>query len=1141
MISDGILRKRRIPICAGYFDGDMLFDVGGLGAELSPVPSFVASTFALLTRGAPTRPSPQLQTILGFEWATTPKDVLCLVGETRPSWAETIRGGEAGYKPALDFLEMMDEARLDDWAFIPKLMIPEYPIFRLLGAPDTLTDGSNDEQVDFYLPQADLVVEIDGGQHRERSQANKDRARDRYLERFGILTLRLSTEALRAEGDEFLAFIEKVRKRCEESTRLQPYRAFASDRAALTPNIRYDLTAAIRLQIAMMLAIAHQQLDVAEPYWKIRVSSDFQASAGRNWINAAIAELFDWFALFSRLQRTEFIAPEILLLDEDGVHFDMRLFSRADDETGHHDGITICTSAVQDLPYRIEAGSASRTIRLRNYGLSALSTGDTVGMAEKLPSIEDLAELTRRVFGHDNFRPGQETLILNALSGHKSLGLMPTGGGKSLCFQVPALLGSGTTIVVVPIKALGRDHCAELESAGFTGRVVNIDSDMPASLRDQVFARRIARGEMRFVFVSPERFQTERFRSVVQRLYDRKRLRMFVVDEVHCMSEWGHDFRPSYLTLPGTLRELADDVPVLGLTATASVNVLRDIQNEFEIPDELVAYEMHRSRTELNFLIHKGFSGPKDVVQEMRKIISESDGDTIAPVHIFTRYANGSSGVESLATSLANANPLMRIGVFSGSAPKEFDLQNAIKRLNEQDIPAIKTYEAYKQTVQRLWKEGRLDVMVTTKAFGMGVNKPDVRHTVHAGMPGSMEAFYQEAGRAGRDRKPAFCHMLFQREEEDVSPLFAKLREQLTPDAIEEQINARGRARRGDFRAQLWFLRQGLISIEEEEALVGRLHSIIRESSDEPIEIVARQLSDIPHGGVRFQLTLFRLYQMGLIAPWVITDWGRGNGDEPSVQAVEVCKRDTTFQGACAAVAERVKAVDGLGAEAPAALKLQALMEGPENWPELYRILLTWVRRTQIGSRLQSTWNLYVECLNYTPEGASDFREKLEAFFKVDNNAFQLAALRDMALDDVIPSLEALLTDPGKKLKERNVLRTLSAQLSRLLEGTQESPGLNLAAACFHLLAEKNPGTEARMRFAAAIPVGALAFWRNQGKPLLATVASSSPDACDAIGEWLMEDQPTREDLLQIHESIPARAVKEALFRELATEIAEVM
>nr|WP_283258516.1 DEAD/DEAH box helicase [Pseudomonas sp. GX19020] len=133
----------------------------------------------------------------------------------------------------------------------------------------------------------------------------------------------------------------------------------------------------------------------------------------------------------------------------------------------------------------MDAKQPPTVTRLQELGVSYLAVKEEA-VAPAPPATADLAELCRRIFGHDEFRPGQEALILNAISGQKSLGLMPTGGGKSLCFQVPALLKSGTTITVVPIKALGRDHCAELEAAGFTGRVVNIDSDMPAQLRDRV-------------------------------------------------------------------------------------------------------------------------------------------------------------------------------------------------------------------------------------------------------------------------------------------------------------------------------------------------------------------------------------------------------------------------------------------------------------------------------------------------------------------------------------------------------------------------------------------------------------------------------------------------------------------------------
>ena len=1143
-----------LSICAGYFAGDMLFDLTGLQGSPAPVAGYVANTFAILTRGAPTRPSPKLRGLLvsddckhSSEWSALFSEPLVLVNDAARDWRQSIRGAPDGYNPALEFFEALLPIQLPDWAFIQQLIIPEYPLFSRLGAPGNLVSGPNDEQVDFYLPQADMVIEIDGGTHRETRQAWKDRDRDRYLERFGITTLRLTTSDLRAENQAFRAFFAKLRQRCEESTALRPYRAFTVGRKYSAPSIRFDLTAIIRLQLSVILAIAHRQLDPEAAEWRLNISQDFAARSGADWVTIAIEELFDWFGLFSRLSHSPFKPPK-LVLSPDGLTFNLRLFSRADDNTGRTGGICINTSSVQQLPFALDTNQPPTVIRLQELGVSYLAVKEEAD-APAPPATADLTELCRRIFGHDEFRPGQESLILNALSGRKSLGLMPTGGGKSLCFQVPALLKSGTTITVVPIKALGRDHCAELEAAGFSGRVVNIDSDMPAQLRDRVYAARMRRGEMRFVFVSPERFQVEGFRDTVRSLLYRDQLRMFVIDEVHCMSEWGHDFRPSYLTLPGTLRDLSDEVPVMGLTATASVNVLRDIQGEFQIPDEMVAYEMHRSRSELNFSVRKELSTARQIEIELEKIVESGDGNLPPPTHVFARYANGVLGVETYATMLGNSNLGLRVGSFSGAEPKTFNPDAAFQRLKNPAAPKPESHDDYKKTVQTLWKAGDLDVIVTTKAFGMGVNKPDVRHTLHAGMPGSMEAFYQEAGRAGRDREPAYCGLLLRPEPDAAELVYEKLQKNLTPAAITAAMATTSdgeplkQNHRGDFRAQLWFLSQGLITVEEEQALVTRLHDLLRQASQDHVNIKAEQISDLPHGGTRLQQTLYRLYQMGLIGPWTVTDWGRNDGESSSVQAVELRKLPTTFAEACGVVIDRMLAIEGLAAKLPELDQARKLQTGSDDWPALYQALLNWVRRKHLDSRLQSTWNLYAKSMAFTPERAEAFRDELEAFFKVDSNAFQLAALRDMAQAEVVPTLMDILRGPGTAhLKDKSVLRKLSAQLARLLEGTQDSPGLNLAAASLLLLTEDRPGAEAAMRFRLAAPEGALGFWRDLGgRDLLTLISTSGPAARDLIGEWLIADQPNRSELLAIQERIPARVIEAALFQELAAELADVI
>ena len=538
-----------VEVCAAYIAGDMLFDVAGLSGEAAPVPSCVANTFAVLSRGAPTRPSTHLlQRMMPGEtnhhqvWANLSAGPLWLIGDKTPDWQHTIRGDDAtGYNPALQFFNSILPGELPEIAHIQHLLVPEFPLFRQLSAPTNLISNPNDERVDFYLPQADLVIEIDGSQHSQEPQKSKDIRRDRFLANFGIATLRLKTSDLESRNESFENFCNHLSAHCNDSLRLQPYRAayVSFNRADLS--LRFDITAVIRLQFAVMLAICHRQLDIEAPQWRLHVTQDFVSSAANYWAKTALDELFDWFGLFARLTNAEFEAPEVVF-DEDGLHFDIRLFERPDNSETPTGVITVRTNAVQDQPFIADRRAPDRISRVQDLGISYIEASDAPDFLTNPPATSDLNELSFRIFGHENFRPGQESLILNALSGQKSLGLMPTGGGKSLCFQLPALLKSGTTITIVPIKALGRDHCDELEAAGFTGRVVNIDSDMPALLRDTVYASLIRRGAMRFVFVSPERFQVEQFRNLVVELKEQSQLRMFVIDEVHCMSEWGHDF-----------------------------------------------------------------------------------------------------------------------------------------------------------------------------------------------------------------------------------------------------------------------------------------------------------------------------------------------------------------------------------------------------------------------------------------------------------------------------------------------------------------------------------------------------------------------------------------------------------------------
>lgn len=249
-----------------------------------------------------------------------------------------------------------------------------------------------------------------------------------------------------------------------------------------------------------------------------------------------------------------------------------------------------------------------------------------------------------------------------------------------------------------------------------------------------------------------------------------------------------------------------------------------------------------------------------------------------------------------------------------------------------------------------------------------------------------------------------------------------------------------------------------------------------------------------------------------------------------------------SFTEACSIVATRIRAIDGRAADTSGLDHLQALSMEAEDWPALSRLLLDWVRRKHLDSRLQSTWNLYAKSVAFKEENAAAFREELEAFFKVDSSAFELAALRDMPLEKVVPSLGHLISaTSGEGLKEVGALRKLSAQLARLLEGTQDNPGLNLGAAVLSLLVDENPAAEARVRFEASGAGSILAFWRGRGRELVGRVASANPVAQEVIGGWLVSASPDRKTLLKIYEDIPAQDVAIALFDDLAAELAETV
>jgi ATP-dependent DNA helicase RecQ len=692
------------------------------------------------------------------------------------------------------------------------LFEPQRPMASILD--NERAAGFVDQRVDFAIEMGDVrrVFEIDGSQHlaamQEQLDTNRVAAADSL--RWRTYHIPAAKVADRSTLDELHRAIPQNHL-LDRVAALQgtPLWGTAIGKAAL----RLVLVpfAVARIQRCLLLALAEGRLRLGQDVWRIViVERDVRCAA------LAVTDFLEQLSQLCELQGRDVPLPNVelrvyytaefadaaLALDSAtramGVTIEQHLLTS--ERQDYFDGDLVLDVAMLQPEGFVPLDPAFANRHLTTTGVayevrSALHAEDkrqvTINTPRAYPwdqnnSPRCLHYFLQSVFRKAEFLDRQIDILERALTLKPVIGLLPTGGGKSLCYQMAALLQPGVTLVVGPLISLMIDQVDNLREKLAIDWIEYINSQLTTEERRQA-QDDFVRGRRLILFISPERLQGREFRD---RLVDMRHyfpVVYAVIDEAHCVSEWGHDFRTSYLKLASTIRkhcEVDGRAPaMIALTGTASFSVLSDVQREIGVEDESAkVYPKSFDRPNLSFGINQVASHDKrtalywelDTLPRRFRVDPDlfyqatGDDNTYAGI-VFVPHANGDYSVTRVQGLLEQQLDTC-VRIFSGQAPKIWN--------------GGRSFDAYKLETQRLFKENLFPILVATKAFGMGIDKPNIRYTIHYNIAQSLEAFYQEAGRAGRDRSLSYCWMILSDDRPD------RANQALSPDATREQITA---------------------------------------------------------------------------------------------------------------------------------------------------------------------------------------------------------------------------------------------------------------------------------------------------------------------------------------------------------------